>query len=65
MSETTGDDTAVSESGGTMQRLSGTASPRRVELALLEPHRLVGTDPGWVDAGSRPFLAPRATVLWR
>ena len=65
MSDTSGDDTTVSESGGTMQRLTGSASPRAVDLALLEPHRLVGTDPGWADAGSRPFLAPGATVLWR
>lgn len=65
MSDTSGDDTTISESGGTMQRLSGTASPRDVDLALLEPHRLVGAAPGWTAAGTRPFLAPGATVLWR
>lgn len=62
MSDTTGDETAVSESGGTMQRLSGAAAPREVDLALLEEHRSVGAR--WPVAGTGPFLAPGEVVQW-
>lgn len=58
-------DVAVSDSGSTMTRLLGAATPREVDLSLLEGHRLLGTDPGWEAAGGRPFLATGATVLWR
>lgn len=64
MSDSTGDDeTTVSESGGTMQRLSATASPRPVDLTLLEGERNVGA--GWPAAGQGPFGSPGDVVLWR
>lgn len=66
MSDTTGDgapqETATTDSGSTMTRLVGTASPRPVDLALLERHRSVGA--GWPEAGSGPFLAPGEVVHW-
>ena len=57
------DDTTISESGGTMQRLSGPVEARPVDLALLEPERDVGAD--WRAAGGPPFLAPGDQVLWQ
>ena len=63
MSDTTGDDeTTVSESGGTMTRVTGRSAPRAVDLALLESERSVGA--GWPDAGTGPFLAPGGVVQW-
>lgn len=62
MTEASGDETAVSESGGTMQRLTGAASPREVDLSVLEEHRSVGA--GWRVAGTGPFLAPGDVVQW-
>lgn len=56
------DDVQVSESGGTMQRMSGPAVARPVDLALLEQERNVGA--GWTPAGGAPFLAPGDPVLW-
>lgn len=55
-------DVQVSESGGTMQRLSGPAVARPVDLALLEQERNVGV--GWTPAGGPPFLAPGDPVMW-
>ncbi|PUA80076.1 DUF402 domain-containing protein [Nocardioides currus] len=63
MTQASGDDTAVSESGGSMVRLTGTASPRPVDLSLLESERNVGAD--WPAAGSPPFLDPGGVLLWR
>ena len=63
MTEASGDETAVSESGGTMQRLSGPVEARPVDLTLLEPERNVGAD--WRAAGGRPFLAPGDVLVWR
>lgn len=60
-----GSDVQVSDSGGTMQRLSGAASPRPVDLAVLERERNVGSGPDWRPAGSEPFLAPGDPILWR
>ena len=68
MTESSGDsdnDTAVSESGGTMTRLSGLATPREVDLALLETERLVDAREGWREGGTGPFLAPGDVLLWR
>ena len=65
MTDTSGDDTTVSESGGTMTRLSGTASPRPVDLPLLETERLPDARDGWYAAGTGPFLAPGDPLLWR
>lgn len=66
LSDTSPDpDTAVSDSGSTMQRLTGGAARRPVDLTVLEAHRLVGRDDGWTDAGTGPFLAPGEVVLWR
>ncbi|NPC43750.1 DUF402 domain-containing protein [Nocardioides sp. zg-1230] len=62
MSETTGEATAVSESGGSMVRLVGAATPRPVDLSLLEAERNVGND--WRDAGTAPYQAPGDIVLW-
>ncbi len=58
-------DHRTSDSGSTMQRLVGSASPRVVDLAVLEPERTVGHDPEWRDAGTGPFLEPGAEVHWR
>lgn len=55
-------DTALTESGSTMTRLVGAASPRPVDLALLERHRSVGAD--WPEAEAGPFLAPGEVVHW-
>lgn len=64
MTDISGDaDTAVSESGGTMRRLSGPAAPRRVDLSLLETERNVGGD--WPAAGQAPFASYGDVVLWR
>ncbi|HEX5918126.1 MAG TPA: DUF402 domain-containing protein [Nocardioides sp.] len=62
MTETAGEETAVSESGGSMVRLTGAATPRPVDLSLLEQERNVGTE--WRDAGEAPFHAHGAAVLW-
>jgi hypothetical protein len=59
------DDVQVSESGGTMQRLTGRASPRPVDLDTLSSlHRAEGDGP-WRPAGPPPFLAPGDVVQWR
>ncbi len=66
MTDTSGDDdTTVSESGGTMQRLSGVARARPVDLAVLEQERNVGTGEDWRPAGSGPFLSAGDPVMWR
>ncbi|GAA5120004.1 DUF402 domain-containing protein [Alloalcanivorax gelatiniphagus] len=60
-----GSDDRVSDSGGTMQRLSGPASPRPVDLDVLATlHRAEGDGP-WRPAGAAPFLAPGDAVHWR
>jgi hypothetical protein len=46
-----------------MVRLTGAASPRPVDLTLLESERNVGAD--WRAAGSPPFLDPGDVLLWR
>jgi hypothetical protein len=59
------DDVQVSESGGTMQRLSVAATPRPVDLDVLSSlHRAEGDGP-WLPAGTEPFLAPGDVVQWR
>lgn len=65
MSDTTGDETTVSDSGGTMQRLSGGATPREVDLTLLEGLRRAESEGPWRPAGAGPFLAEGAVVQWR
>jgi hypothetical protein len=65
VNDTSGDDTTVSESGGTMQRLSGVASAREVDLALLEAEGSIGADDGWRPDGTGPFLDHGAVLLWR
>jgi predicted RNA-binding protein associated with RNAse of E/G family len=65
VSDTSGDDTTTSESGGTMTRLSGTASPRDVDLELLEGERTVGSGEDWRPDGTGPFLAHGDVLLWR
>ena len=58
-------DVQLSGSGGTMQRLTGTAAPRPVDLGLLSAlHRAEG-DGLWVPAGAAPFLAAGDVVQWR
>ncbi len=65
MSGTSGDDdTTVSDSGGTMQRLTGAAGARPVDLSVLEQERNVGAGPDWRRAGDEPFLAPGGPVMW-
>jgi hypothetical protein len=58
-------ETRISDSGGTMQRLSGGASPRAVDLDALSALRLAETDGSWVRPGVGPFLAEGAVVQWR
>ncbi|CAM3516582.1 DUF402 domain-containing protein [Nocardioides zeicaulis] len=65
MTEVPEDETAVSASGGTMARLSGPASPREVDLAVLEGLRRSEGDGPWRPAGTAPFLAEGAVVQWR
>ena len=66
MTDTSGDDDiTVSESGGTMQRLSGGARARPVDLAVLEQERNVGVGDDWRPAGSGPFLSAGDPVMWR
>lgn len=66
MSDTSGDDdTTISESGGTMIRLSGEASPRAVDVSLLEEQRSVGAGEDWRPDGTAPFLEHGDVVLWR
>jgi uncharacterized protein DUF402 len=57
-------DEAVSDSGGTMTRL--TTAPRDVtpDLALLEPLRTSPYDDALRPAGGPPFLEPGAVVSW-
>jgi hypothetical protein len=60
-----GCDVQVSESGGTMQRLTGSASPRPVDLELLsELHVAEGEGP-WRPAGAGPFLGAGDVLQWR
>lgn len=61
----TDSDVQVSGSGGTMQRLTGAATSRAVDLALLEGLRLAEGDGPWSPAGARPFLAAGDVVQWR
>ncbi len=65
MTEPADEDVQVSGSGGTMQRLTGAATPRAVDLGVLEQERNLGAGPEWRDAGTGPFLAPGDLVLWR
>ncbi|MBS2937695.1 DUF402 domain-containing protein [Nocardioides sp. J2M5] len=65
MTEASGDETAVSESGGTMQRLTGAAAPREVDLAVLDDLRRAEGDGPWRPAGTRPFLPAGEVVQWR
>jgi hypothetical protein len=64
MTEPAREDTAVSESGGTMTRL--TAPPREVvpDLTLLDPLRISTHDDALRPAGAPPFLEPGAVVSW-
>jgi hypothetical protein len=66
VTDTSGDDdTTISESGGTMQRLSGASRARPVDLAVLEQERNVGAGDDWRPAGSGAFLAAGDPVMWR
>jgi hypothetical protein len=65
VSDTSADDTTVSESGGTMQRLHGVADPRPVDLEALEAVRRSEGDGPWTPAGREPFLAEGDVVQWR
>jgi hypothetical protein len=58
------EDQAVTDSGGTMTRL--TTPPRHVapDLALLEPLRRSAHDDPVRSAGSSPFLEPGAMLTW-
>lgn len=56
------EDTTVSESGGTMTRLTGPAAPREVDLALLESERSVGA--GWAAAGRASYGSHGDVLLW-
>lgn len=58
-------DVQVSGSGGTMQRLSGAARPRRVDLGLLTSQHKAEVEHPWVPAGSGPFLPVGSVVQWR
>ncbi|RYC13814.1 DUF402 domain-containing protein [Nocardioides zhouii] len=58
-------DVHVSESGGTMQRLSGAASPRPVDLEVLSPLQVAEGAGPWCPAGAGPFLAVGDVVQWR
>ncbi len=58
-------DVQVSESGGTMQRLTGTAAPRPVDLEVLSALRSAEGDGPWLPAGAGPFLAVGDPVQWR
>jgi predicted RNA-binding protein associated with RNAse of E/G family len=58
-------DTRLSDSGGTMVRLTGTASPRPVDLEPLADIRLAETDQPWSAAGAAPFLPAGDVVQWR
>ena len=65
MSDTSGDDTTISESGGTMTRHRGTAAPRPVDLAVLEALRQAEGAGPWRPAGVGPFRAEGQVVHWR
>jgi hypothetical protein len=66
VTDTSGDDDAtISESGGTMTRLSGRAAPRAVDLGLLEGQRLTRSEDGWRPDGTAPFLEHGDVLLWR
>ena len=59
-------DVQVSESGGTMQRLTGVAAPRPVALEVLDELRQAEGDGPWLPAGGgAPFLAAGDVVQWR
>ncbi|WP_374456729.1 DUF402 domain-containing protein [Nocardioides sp.] len=58
-------DVQISDSGGTMQRLVGTASPRAVDLDTLTTLRAAEDDGPWVRAGAGTFLDAGAVVQWR
>ncbi|MFC7724090.1 DUF402 domain-containing protein [Nocardioides sp. GCM10028917] len=62
MTGTAGEENVVSDSGGSMVRLVGAATPRHVDLSLLEGERNVGMD--WREAGTAPHQAPGDVVLW-
>ena len=65
MSEPDDQDVQVSESGGTMQRLTGVADPRPVDLDLLSGLRSAEGDGPWLPAGDAPFLEGGDLVQWR
>lgn len=48
-----------------MQRLSGRASPRPVDLPALESLRQAEGDGPWTEAGRAPHLSPGDVVQWR
>ena len=60
----TGEDTQVSDSGGTMVRLTGPSRPARPDLAVLEPLRLEAGEPTR-PAGTAPYLEPGEVVGYR
>ena len=48
-----------------MQRLTGSATARPVDLELLDTLRLAESYGPWTAAGSAPFLSPGDVVQWR
>jgi hypothetical protein len=58
------DDTQVSDSGGTMVRLSGPTRPAMPDLAVLEPMRLEAGEPTRA-AGAAPYLRPGQVLTYR
>lgn len=48
-----------------MQRLTEPASVRPVDLAVLEPERLLGAEANWRVPGESPFWEPGTEIAWR
>lgn len=63
MTETSRDD-AVSDSGGTMRRLTEPPRDAVPDLALLEPLRRTAHDGPTRSAGSAPFFEPGDVITW-
>jgi hypothetical protein len=58
-------DVQISDSGGTMQRLTGAAMPRPVDLDVLAPLHVAEGDGPWRPAGDAPYLTVGEVVQWR
>lgn len=57
-------DTAVTDSGGTMTRVTDPPRPVTPDLTLLEPLRVTAYDEPVRPAGGPPYLAPGAVLAW-